>query len=277
MSAFTKGDFRRHWLEKRLTSQLGSTWVKQIPFLLDGLETQLELVKTGFNLTLSTDPLDFQWALFESNTQTKLKKIIDDFFRNIIILGLREGLEKPRFKFADEEVTREFNDFMASSKMNNWVFYLLKAYQEDFQDLLNALNDQLLVNPPSLHQLKLKDLKAYLVERAIARFNRYYSSISVEMQSAINSARESKYRQRDPEGKFLYRWGIRRDSRTTDQCLEIDRRVRERMRQTKKVGVELDWLKALINQVAIEYDTKYNIRDWTPHYRCRSVLKRVVL
>ena len=137
--------------------------------------------------------------------------------------------------------------------------------------------DQLLINPASLHQLKLKDFKSYLVERAIARFNRYYSSISVEMQAAINSARESKYRQRDPEGKFLYRWGIRKDNRTTDQCLEIDRRVRERMRQTKKIGVELDWLKALINQVAIEHDSKYNVRDWVPHYRCRSVLKRVVL
>lgn len=275
MASFTKGDFRRHWLEKRLTKQLGEAWVKELPLLTDSIMTQLEQFKGTYSF--STDPLTFNWASFEHNVQTNLKKIMDKFFKDIITLGLREGLENPKIKIAGEEVNLQFNSFMSQSRAIHWLHYLLRAYHEDYQSLLTSLNNQLMINPASVNQITRADIKTYLVERAIARFNRYYSSISVEMQSAINSARESIYRKRDPENLFLYRWGIRRDNRTTEQCLEIDRRVKERMRETKKIGVELDWLKALINQVAVEYDPKWIVRDWAPHYRCRSVLKRAVV
>lgn len=274
---FTKGDFRRHWLEKRLTKQLGEAWVKEIPLLTSSIMIKLKEFETNSLASLPVDPLVYNWSLFETNVQSKLKKIIDRFFRNIIILGLREGLENPKASFSKGEVTQEFNNFMASSRTQTWITYLLNAYLEDYQKLLRSLSDQLVINPASVKEITRLEIRAYLVERAIARFNRYYSSISVEMQAAINSSREKKYRERDPEKVFRYKWGIRTDNRTTDQCLEINRRVLARMREAKELGVDIDWLKALINQVAVEYDPKWRVRDWVAHYNCRSVLKRVVI
>lgn len=275
MPGSSKGDFRRHWLERRLSSALGKVFSTNIDILSNAVFNRL--IKENIYTRLSPLPINYSFPEFAEKTSSETREKVREFFKRLIKLGLREALENPRAIISDNEVNREYESFIGRSRALSWVSYLLETFKEDYAIFLIEMTNLLGTDKEAVDKLTIKGIRDYLIARVTARFNRYYSSMSVEMQAGINSARESKYRTRDPEKKFKYHWGIRTDQRTTPQCLEIARRVNKRMAETGEVGVELDWLKAIINQVAVEIDPKWSIREWVPHYNCRSVLKRVVI
>jgi len=110
-----------------------------------------------------------------------------------------------------------------------------------------------------------------------AELAKFTAVINTESQQAINTGRELEYHARDPLNRYRYTWGIRRDHRTTPQCLEIAQRVEEEKQLNREKGVRLDRLKSIVREVALKYDPDYPYRDWVPHYNCRSSLRRVVL
>ena len=98
--------------------------------------------------------------------------------------------------------------------------------------------------------------------------------VRTEHQAVANKARELGFQRRDPEGKFRYRWSIKRDHRTSDICKEIAARVE---REGGGGGVPLERMKEILVEVSKKHlGAGWEVRDWTPHINCRSTLVRVV-
>ncbi len=116
-----------------------------------------------------------------------------------------------------------------------------------------------------------------LKQRLNTQMKLFKSVVRTESQHISNSSREWVYRDRDPLNRYRYVWGIRRDHRTSQQCLEIAARVDEEKRMNREKGVRLDRLKSIVREVAMKYAPDYPYREWVPHYNCRSKLRRIIL
>jgi len=119
----------------------------------------------------------------------------------------------------------------------------------------------------SIHNLvekmsEVADSETYRLER-IAR---------TETHHAAMKGREISFQKTDPDGKNLYKWGVRHDSRTSDQCKEIESIIEK---EGNGKGVSLSRLNEILKEISLKYGGKnWQYRDWVVHPSCRSGLIR---
>lgn len=91
-----------------------------------------------------------------------------------------------------------------------------------------------------------------------------------EGHRAINQARALFFEQEDPMNENRYKWQTVKDSRVSLQCRTIEARVNQ-----AGGSMQLDDLRKLVDQVAVEINPKWVTRDWNPHINCRSYLVKI--
>ncbi len=93
-----------------------------------------------------------------------------------------------------------------------------------------------------------------------------------EGHRAINQARALFFEQEDPMNENRYKWQTVGDNRVSLQCRTIEARVNQ-----AGGSMQLDDLRKLVDQVAVEINPKWVTRDWNPHINCRSFLLKVII
>ena len=87
---------------------------------------------------------------------------------------------------------------------------------------------------------------------------------------AINRARALFWEQEDPMNENRYKWQTVGDNRVSLQCRTIEARVNQ-----AGGSMQLDDLRKIVDQVAVEINPKWVTRDWNPHINCRSYLVKI--
>ncbi len=109
---------------------------------------------------------------------------------------------------------------------------------------------------------EVSDSENYRLER-IAR---------TETHAAAMKGREVSFQKTDIENNYKYIWAIRKDTRTSDACKEIDMLVEK---EGNGKGVSLSRLNDILKEVSMKYGGKnWQYRDWVVHPSCRSGLVR---
>lgn len=204
--------------------------------------------------------LEKRWPKLREDFRAEMTRRAKLHLRQILKLGLFEGMEEPRGVKIPEDV------------MDKYMRHYWR--QSSFEVAINLLLERIV---PAIVATRYSGDVEGLKNRVSAQMNLFQAVVRNESQFAINTGRELEFRQRDPFNRFRYRWGILRDHRTTPQCMEIAETVERLSRERNDRGLPLEELKQLINYVAVKHDPKWRPRDWVPHYNCRSGLERVVV
>jgi len=148
-----------------------------------------------------------------------------------------------------------------------WKSYenLSKATSEKFNEIIKrSFTDPKKYSIPNIvkDMRSIADHETYRLER-IAR---------TESHVAAMTGREISFQKSDPDGENLYKWAIKRDSRTSSACLDIEKQVNA---ESNGKGVSLQRLKDIIKENSLRYNgPKWEYRDFQPHISCRSGLVR---
>jgi len=119
------------------------------------------------------------------------------------------------------------------------------------------------------HELSLKNMIEEVTKRTSLDPERARMILRTESTNLANMSRkvgwEKMERQRDE--KFLYKWSVKHDHRTSPQCLDIEAQVGE--------GKTMTEIQGIIQKVAESYIPGWNAQ-LVPHPNCRSTIVRIV-
>lgn len=148
-----------------------------------------------------------------------------------------------------------------------WQSYenLSKSTSEKFNEVIKrSFADPKTYSIPNIvkDMRMIADNESYRLEK-IAR---------TESHVAAMKGREISFQKSDPENENLYKWVIKRDSRTSGVCLDIEKQVNA---ESNGKGVSLQRLKDIIKENSLRYNgPTWEYRDFQPHISCRSALVR---
>ena len=203
----------------------------------------------------------------------KIMESAEEHFMNILKLNLSENFQGSWFKVPQEAITPAYQSLLIQ---NDFKKNIETIVNNAFNNILNNFYN---IGDDPLNKKAIDNIFAVMgtnIERAVTRVQRYTYTVTTR---TYNLAREIQFRERDPTNQFRYVWGTVPDSRRTPQCAEIERRVKSEMNRTGEKGVTLDRLKQILNEVAnlpMYVRANPNI-EWTPHWNCRSGIRRIVV
>jgi hypothetical protein len=244
--------WKKSFLQKRFANSVARFWAgKVIPRVIrakNEIEASLSISQVG--------------QLIRSS----LEEISDRHFTSLMRLGLFEGLENPRGRVPSELVEAAKDLFLQDNRFQESIDLLTQRLTKRVMDAVQTFRPE----------RTDEDLKEELEKIARAELSKFNPVIFTFSNAVVNKGRELEFRARDPGNNFLYIWSIRKDSRTSPVCLEIDETMRAEMRRMRKKGIPLDRLKMIVESVAVKHQPGWIMKDWMPHYHCRSGLVRVV-
>lgn len=170
------------------------------------------------------------------------------------------------------------------NEINPKLKLIKKDYEEDLKILEDQLYDKAFDNLTVEESNKVKQILIDSIDEELSiselekRINTALNGkitlgaieniIRTEYSAITNKARELNYLKTDPKGEKLYFWLSSPDFRRTPTCANITERTRN--------GVTMKRLKEIIREEAHATDPTFEVRDWTPHYGCRSTWVRKV-
>ena len=148
-----------------------------------------------------------------------------------------------------------------------WQSYdnLSKSTSEKFNEVIKrGFADPTTYSIPNIvkDMRTIADNESYRLER-IAR---------TESHVAAMTGREISFQKSDPNNENLYTWAIKKDSRTSGVCLDIEKRVNA---ESNGKGVSLQRLNEIVKEMSLKHNgPTWQYRSWQAHPNCRSALRR---
>ena len=197
----------------------------------------------------------------------RLKKFLNGWITKHLFYKMIKGeffTQAPLIKVPDYQIKMYVEKFMRDAHVPQVMNYYAEMIMNGLQQA-QKIPDQM--------------TRQKYITKVMNTFSaQFQSSIITRTTNAINWGRELSYRQLDLDGSDRYRWSIHKDTRVTPQCVMIDQMVRQEAKVKNEHGVTLNRLKQIIDFVANlpQFQRANPNLDWTPHYRCRSEVIRVM-
>lgn len=201
----------------------------------------------------------------------KIRKIIKKHVAALVALEIAKlnGEIKSFTKLTREEIKKLTQELYTQTYYEQMITAMLNVIGSSYQTLWQEISARGSI--PARIDLQNMITNIYSMNISHA-FDRFKQTIHNESQFIINNTKERAYAKEEEKygHKYLYRWEIARDQRTTEWCKEIKRRV-----DREGGKVTLDHLESIVQDVSNTVP-RYTYRRWNPHWNCRSAFIRVV-
>ena len=279
------------WIQKNLPGRIIKESKRELQQQTDKIETAF---LRNLNKLLDKELLS-ELGKLKGASQKVINKKVDELIRKLkpnmekgafaeVIMAYQKGKSQAKQVLEKANMPSHINikDFFISKPDEQVLraIYEENPFWSSFANMSQSISDKLKENitesfkdPDKFTLGNLIKLMKQTLNTEVYRLERIARS---ETTAITAKGREIAFNEADPEDKNRYTWAGPRDSRTSDQCTEIERRVNY---IGQGQGVSLKQLKAIMQDVVDEFNatqkSNWQYRDWLPHGNCRRRLQWV--